>query len=66
MRRIFKREFKGGGWKDLKNDIEVANRGRGGMFDMGVGCFETAIADPTHFHRSKQTIKQFNFSNQLL
>ena len=57
MRRIFKREFKGGGWKNLKNDIEVANRGRGGMFDMGVGCFETAIADLRHCHISKQVIK---------
>ena len=35
----------------------IANRGGGWIFDIGVGCFETAVADLTHSKRSKQAIK---------
>ena len=34
-----------------------ANRGVDRICYMGVGCFDTAIADMRHFHSSKQAIQ---------
>ena len=52
----FQKRLKGGDWENFKGDIGIAHRGGCGIFDMGVGCSEKAIADLRHSHRCKQAI----------
>ena len=53
----FQKEFKCEGWKNFKNDMGVAIKVGGCIFDVGVDYFEAAIDDLRHSQRSKQAIK---------